>query len=166
MQPRRPCSQELRSRLVAFRVSSISVRSPPSPSYIYIYLYVCLARCESSRSNVRDKCVLSIHHTRYRSSVSEALTLYGSLSLCVWKYIYAGPTSAPRRLENRVETGLREMERRGANGAVSRRDKADRATVEQAIDPRTRMVLFKMLNRRILQEINGCVSTGKMQGSV
>ena len=75
--------------------------------------------------------------------------------------VCTGPTSAPRRLENRVETGLREMERRGANGAVSRRDKEDRATVEQAIDPRTRMVLFKMLNRRILQEINGCVSTGK-----
>ncbi|MEW5300878.1 MAG: hypothetical protein WDW36_003774 [Sanguina aurantia] len=40
-------------------------------------------------------------------------------------------------------------------------DKSDRATVEQAIDPRTRMVLFKMLNRGIFKEINGCVSTGK-----
>jgi len=40
-------------------------------------------------------------------------------------------------------------------------DKADRATVEQAIDPRTRMVLFKMLNRGLFSEINGCVSTGK-----
>ncbi|XP_020580610.1 serine/threonine-protein kinase rio1-like [Phalaenopsis equestris] len=30
-----------------------------------------------------------------------------------------------------------------------------------AIDPRTRMVLFKMLNRGIFQNINGCISTGK-----
>ena len=40
-------------------------------------------------------------------------------------------------------------------------DKSDRATVEQALDPRTRMVLFKMLNRGLFSEINGCVSTGK-----
>ena len=47
-----------------------------------------------------------------------------------------------------------------ANGG-RRRDKSDRATVEQAIDPRTRMVLFKLLNRGALSAIHGCVSTGK-----
>lgn len=31
----------------------------------------------------------------------------------------------------------------------------------QAIDPRTRMVLFKMLNRGVFNDINGCISTGK-----
>ena len=31
----------------------------------------------------------------------------------------------------------------------------------QAIDPRTRMVLFRMLNRGVFDEINGCISTGK-----
>ncbi|XP_044913094.1 serine/threonine-protein kinase RIO1 isoform X1 [Felis catus] len=41
------------------------------------------------------------------------------------------------------------------------KDKADRATVEQVLDPRTRMILFKMLNRGIISEINGCISTGK-----
>ena len=40
-------------------------------------------------------------------------------------------------------------------------DKSDRATVEQALDPRTRMILFKMLSREVFSEINGCVSTGK-----
>lgn len=33
--------------------------------------------------------------------------------------------------------------------------------VFQAIDPRTRMVLFKMLNRGVFHDINGCISTGK-----
>ncbi len=33
--------------------------------------------------------------------------------------------------------------------------------IVQALDPRTRMVLFKMLNRGVFQEINGCISTGK-----
>ncbi|XP_061878881.1 serine/threonine-protein kinase RIO1 isoform X2 [Entelurus aequoreus] len=41
------------------------------------------------------------------------------------------------------------------------KDKADRATVEQVLDPRTRMILFKMLSRGIISEINGCISTGK-----
>lgn len=37
----------------------------------------------------------------------------------------------------------------------------DRATVEQALDPRTRLVLFKLLNRGLFSAIHGCVSTGK-----
>ena len=47
------------------------------------------------------------------------------------------------------------------SGKRSTKDRADRATVEQVLDPRTRMVLFKMLNRGVFEEINGCVSTGK-----
>jgi len=49
---------------------------------------------------------------------------------------------------------------RGA-GASRTRDRSDRATVEQVLDPRTRMVLFKMLNRGVFSAINGCISTGK-----
>ncbi|KAJ3284393.1 Serine/threonine-protein kinase RIO1 [Borealophlyctis nickersoniae] len=41
------------------------------------------------------------------------------------------------------------------------KDKSDRATVEQVLDPRTRIILFKMLNRNVIYEINGCISTGK-----
>lgn len=41
------------------------------------------------------------------------------------------------------------------------KDKHDRATVEQVLDPRTRMILFKLLNQGIIAEINGCISTGK-----
>uniref|UniRef100_A0A8C2DMF8 Serine/threonine-protein kinase RIO1 n=1 Tax=Cyprinus carpio TaxID=7962 RepID=A0A8C2DMF8_CYPCA len=39
------------------------------------------------------------------------------------------------------------------------KDKSDRATVEQVLDPRTRMILFKMLSRGVFSEINGCIST-------
>jgi RIO kinase 1 len=41
------------------------------------------------------------------------------------------------------------------------RDKLDRATVEQVLDPRTRMILFRLLSRARLTSIDGCVSTGK-----
>ena len=40
-------------------------------------------------------------------------------------------------------------------------DKSDRATVEQVLDPRTRLILFKWLNRNIIHSIHGCISTGK-----
>ncbi|KAK2722880.1 serine/threonine-protein kinase RIO1-like isoform X2 [Artemia franciscana] len=41
------------------------------------------------------------------------------------------------------------------------RDKQDRATSEQVMDPRTRMILFKLMSRGFIEQINGCVSTGK-----
>ncbi|KAJ2541175.1 Serine/threonine-protein kinase rio1, partial [Coemansia sp. RSA 1933] len=42
-----------------------------------------------------------------------------------------------------------------------RKDKADRATTEQVLDPRTRIILFKLLNQGVIYEVNGCISTGK-----
>lgn len=33
--------------------------------------------------------------------------------------------------------------------------------MEQVLDARTRMILFKMLNRCVFEQINGCISTGK-----
>ena len=41
------------------------------------------------------------------------------------------------------------------------KDKADRATVEQVLDERTRRILIKLINNEIVHEINGCISTGK-----
>ncbi|KAL0922831.1 hypothetical protein M5K25_006856 [Dendrobium thyrsiflorum] len=64
-------------------------------------------------------------------------------------------------MSNSVTTAIRDTVRESAIGRTKNREKADRATVEQAIDPRTRMVLFKMLNRCVFQNINGCISTGK-----
>lgn len=64
-------------------------------------------------------------------------------------------------MSNSVTTAIRNSVREMAIGRTRTTEKADRATVEQAIDPRTRMVLFKMLNRGVFHDINGCISTGK-----
>ncbi|KAL8030838.1 hypothetical protein ABFX02_14G312400 [Erythranthe guttata] len=64
-------------------------------------------------------------------------------------------------MSNSVTTAIRESVRGMSIGKTRTTEKADRATVEQAIDPRTRMVLFKMLNRGVFNDINGCISTGK-----
>jgi len=50
----------------------------------------------------------------------------------------------------------------GFSGSGSRGgDRADRATSEQVLDPRTRMILLQMINRGLVSEIHGCLSTGK-----
>ncbi|KAK2604072.1 hypothetical protein N8I77_007031 [Diaporthe amygdali] len=41
------------------------------------------------------------------------------------------------------------------------KDKADRATSELVLDQRTRMILLQMINRGIVSEVHGAISTGK-----
>ncbi|KAK0457634.1 RIO1 family-domain-containing protein [Desarmillaria tabescens] len=53
------------------------------------------------------------------------------------------------------------VNRKGASAHANLKDKADRATTEQVLDARTRVVLLKMVGRGVVAEINGCVSTGK-----
>jgi RIO kinase 1 len=63
-------------------------------------------------------------------------------------------------LSVRVENDITRSEKKGEkrNNYYGR---DDRATSEQVLDPRTRMILFKLLNSNFLSEINGCLSTGK-----
>jgi RIO kinase 1 len=50
----------------------------------------------------------------------------------------------------------------GATGGAARdKDKADRATTEQVLDRRTQMILLQLINRNVMSEIHGVISTGK-----
>ena len=69
---------------------------------------------------------------------------------------YEGP-----KLSNKAANILIQASKKLENDRLRAKDKADRATVEQVLDPRTRMILFKILNRGVICEINGCISTGK-----
>ncbi|KAE9393171.1 RIO1-domain-containing protein [Gymnopus androsaceus JB14] len=53
------------------------------------------------------------------------------------------------------------VNRKGPSASANAKDKSDRATNEQVLDPRTRLILFKMIGRELIHEVNGCVSTGK-----
>ncbi|KAI5864561.1 Serine/threonine-protein kinase Rio1 [Durotheca rogersii] len=46
-------------------------------------------------------------------------------------------------------------------GQDREKDKADRATSERVLDQRTRMILYQMINRGVVSEIHGAISTGK-----
>ncbi|KAF9533144.1 RIO1 family-domain-containing protein [Crepidotus variabilis] len=53
------------------------------------------------------------------------------------------------------------INRKGPSAHANLKDKSDRATNEQVLDPRTRLILFKMIGRELITEVNGCISTGK-----
>ncbi len=53
------------------------------------------------------------------------------------------------------------VNRKGPSAHANMKDKSDRATNEQVLDPRTRLILFKMIGRGVIDEVNGCISTGK-----
>ena len=61
----------------------------------------------------------------------------------------------------KVNNSLRETQRKQVKLGNLTKDKEDRATVEQALDPRTRLILFKMLSHGVFKQIFGCISTGK-----
>ncbi|XP_065843269.1 serine/threonine-protein kinase RIO1-like [Oscarella lobularis] len=65
---------------------------------------------------------------------------------------FSGPA-----LSGKAAEALQDFGKRSVKG----KDKSDRATVEQVLDPRTRMILFKLLDRGIISEVNGCINTGK-----
>lgn len=69
---------------------------------------------------------------------------------------YEGP-----KLPNHAVNTLLESNKRTESDRFRAKDKHDRATAEQVMDPRTKMILFKLLNRGTICEINGCISTGK-----
>ncbi|ELR19424.1 uncharacterized protein ACA1_266810 [Acanthamoeba castellanii str. Neff] len=66
-----------------------------------------------------------------------------------------------RKMPNSVSSVIKESDKKDASQRMRVREKKDRATSEQVLDPRTRLILYKMLNREVIMEINGCISTGK-----
>lgn len=69
---------------------------------------------------------------------------------------YEGPP-----LPIQAANSLMEANKRNDAERIRTKDKRDRATAEQVMDPRTRMILFKLLNRGTISTVNGCISTGK-----
>lgn len=69
-------------------------------------------------------------------------------------------SSRLRNLDMPYDLGVG-VNRKGPSATANMKDKSDRATTEQVLDPRTRIILFKMIGRGLLYEVNGCVSTGK-----
>ncbi|XP_065223898.1 serine/threonine-protein kinase RIO1 [Planococcus citri] len=117
----------------------------------------------NNKANYQIHKVNSKHATTNNQSESNKLTNYQPAEKVLKRFThkinvekYEGP-----KLPVNVANHLIESNRRFEADRYRRKDKQDRATVEQVMDPRTRVIIFKMLNRGLISEVNGCISTGK-----
>ncbi|KAL7548540.1 hypothetical protein ACHAWF_011830 [Thalassiosira exigua] len=62
---------------------------------------------------------------------------------------------------HKVSTAVTQMHHLESTKRKSHTGRDDRATSEQCLDPRTRLILFRMLSNGFLELIDGCLSTGK-----
>ncbi len=66
------------------------------------------------------------------------------------------------KLSNPVfNTMMTHAERTNSRSVRKKFGKSEQATREQVMDPKTRVMLFKMINAGTLSEVNGAISTGK-----
>ncbi|XP_032791513.2 serine/threonine-protein kinase RIO3 [Daphnia magna] len=64
-------------------------------------------------------------------------------------------------LSNKVYNNLKAFSHQEQKRAARLNDKHEKATATMAIDPRSRLILFRLVDNNILERINGVISTGK-----
>jgi RIO kinase 1 len=72
-----------------------------------------------------------------------------------------GQTSTKMNLSHAVANSVSKMQDLETHKRTLTTGRDDRATSEQVLDPRTRLILFKLLSRGFLEKVDGCLSTGK-----
>lgn len=65
------------------------------------------------------------------------------------------------KLSNQVFNSLKQHCYSEQRRSARLHEKKEHSTAEQAVDPRTRLLMYKMVNSGLLENINGCISTGK-----
>ncbi|XP_060949718.1 serine/threonine-protein kinase RIO3 [Limanda limanda] len=65
------------------------------------------------------------------------------------------------QLPNQVFNALKQHCHSEQRRSARLHDKKEHSTSEQAVDPRTRLLMYKMVNAGVLENINGCIATGK-----
>lgn len=92
--------------------------------------------------------------------LEEELTGGGALLSSMSETGFSG-AAAKMNLSHSVSNSVTKMEQLETSKRASHTGRDDRATSEQCLDPRTRLLLFRMLSTGFLQLIDGCLSTGK-----
>ncbi|KAM9165778.1 serine/threonine-protein kinase RIO3 [Pangshura tecta] len=65
------------------------------------------------------------------------------------------------KLSNQVFNALKQHAYSEERRSARLHEKKEHSTAEKAVDPKTRLLLYKMVNAGILETITGCISTGK-----
>ncbi|XP_042299308.1 serine/threonine-protein kinase RIO3-like [Sceloporus undulatus] len=65
------------------------------------------------------------------------------------------------KLSNHVFNALKQHAYSEERRSARLHEKKEHSTAEKAVDPKTRLLLYKMVNSGLLETITGCISTGK-----
>lgn len=65
------------------------------------------------------------------------------------------------KLSNHVFNSLKQHVYNEQKRSARVHEKKEHSTAEMAVDPRTRLMMYKMVNSGVLESINGCISAGK-----
>ncbi len=69
--------------------------------------------------------------------------------------------SSSKSMSHSVSNAVTKMGHMESTKRISHTGRDDRATSEQCLDPRTRLILFRLLSTGVFEKIDGCLSTGK-----
>lgn len=84
-----------------------------------------------------------------------------SLSLSSSKLNLESRATSTNSMSHSVSNAVTKMRNMETSKKVSHTGRDDRATSEQCLDPRTRLILFRLLSTGVFEKIDGCLSTGK-----
>lgn len=76
-------------------------------------------------------------------------------------YSSTATSSKRMNLSHAAQNSVSAMEKIEVTKRSNHQGKDERATTEQCLDPRTRLILFRFLSSGFLEAIDGCLSTGK-----
>ncbi len=69
--------------------------------------------------------------------------------------------ASSKSMSHSVSNAVNKMRHMESSKRISHTGRDDRATSEQCLDPRTRLILFRLLSTGVFEKIDGCLSTGK-----
>lgn len=70
-------------------------------------------------------------------------------------------TTSTKSMSHSVSNAVSKMSHMETTKRTLHQGRDDRATSEQCLDPRTRLILFRLLSTGVFEKIDGCLSTGK-----
>jgi RIO kinase 1 len=98
------------------------------------------------------------HDDGFSSSMNGSLK---SLSLSSSKLNLESRVMSTNSMSHSVSNAVTKMRHMETSKKASHTGRDDRATSEQCLDPRTRLILFRLLSTGVFEKIDGCLSTGK-----
>lgn len=149
--------------LPARNVRTTAARQPPARTLAPSAATKASAVSEKPNTKGKGREVVDSEET-VDADVRKKISLAPRANVASYPHIATSNTAAPTTATGNsllaTRLGVSSAPKHSSNSA-NQKDKADRATVEQVLDSRTRAVLVSLVRKGLVSAVQGCVSTGK-----